>query len=127
MMKKDKYTRAFIYKVYKILCKALKAEAICFGKTTKKSKEEVIYTVNRLGCRFPVLWKTEDKNVALTIHGNAKRDDIQKAIVLRVMKALETGDIWTMDEIDNGFPIVKKGTCFEEKVIEMDLGWSNEK
>lgn len=122
--KKEKYSRLFIYKAYKIMCKMLGADAICYGKVTKNSKNEIIYVDNGRR-KYPLLWKKEKgKHVNITIHGNANKNDIQKAIVLRVLRAIETGDVYVF--FNDAFiraPIIKKDTCFEEKVIEMDLNY----
>ena len=117
-----KYPRSFIYKTYKILCKMLDVEAICFGKLYKKAKTECIYAIDSSGQKFPFICKiVKNRYANLTIRKNAKKSDIQKEIVLRILKALETEDVCMYRGSRVDMPCVEKGTCFEEKVIEYDL------
>lgn len=118
-----KYPRSFIYKVYKILCAAFKAEAICYGQLSKKNKLECIYVVDQCGMKRPLVCKIwKNKIGALMISKNANRADIQKAIVLRILEALKTRDVWVeWSSIYYETRIVRKETIFEPFIVKWDL------
>ena len=62
----------------------------------------------------------------IKLRKNAKKNDLQKAIVLRLLEVLEQGTVWrdSNKPFENDFSI-KKGISFEALVIEEDL--KNEK
>lgn len=127
-MRREKHSRLFLFKVYKAMCKMLGADAISLEKLARKDKKEVI-VVHIGGRRLPLLVADEAAKASklprkctyLRIHGNVKKKvDLQKAVVLRILKALETTDVF-VDLGWNEQPQIKQGTSFEAKVIEMDL------
>lgn len=110
------------------MCKMLDAQTICYGKIAKKYGQDVIYAENELGIRRPIFWSNHKKNrygIRLAIHGNTKKDDMQKAIVIRILKALEHGNVWIESfrfSYGDSYEIcIPQNTCFEQKIIEMDL------
>lgn len=120
---KKHFSRSGIFRIYKMMCKKLEVDCICFGKMHKKDAEACIYAETFYGSRYPVLWwKGMENHHTLSIGKNAKKDDVQKAIVLRVMKALETGDVLLFDDsLNSDYPTIPKGICWEEELIKMDL------
>lgn len=51
--------------------------------------------------------------------------DLQKAVVKKVLRCLEKHDISLFDN-EHAFgsiPVIKRGTCFEQLVVEWDLRW----
>lgn len=130
MMKKD-YPRSFYYKVCQVFCKMLDASFICYGKLSKNDKRGcVIYAIDKRGLKRPLLviislnngMKTQE---ALKL---SKRDenlhDVQKAVVKRILKALEKSDVWIEDSPD-GLEVSKIKMDvkdeIEKHVIEWDL------
>lgn len=126
-------SRLFFYKVYKIMCKMLKVECILYGRMAKKDKTDIIFGVDSSGLKFPILGiriesskprkngKDLPQWTSLTIDKRCNMADIQKAIVERVMKAVEVGDVWRNYTSFVTQPTIEKGTCWEQHVIDMDL------
>ena len=126
-MKKHCYSRSDIFRMYKVMCKKLGVDYIYFGKICKKDAEACIYGETYDGSRHPVMWWRDLRHYCrMTIDDeNAKKGDVQKAIVLRVMKALETGDVSLNVQVfyrnSSDYPTIPKGICWEEELIKMDL------
>lgn len=126
MMKKD-YPRSFYYKAYQVFCKMLDASFICYGKLSKKDKRGcVIYAIDKRGLKRPLLVSTLlSPREALKL---SKRDenlhDVQKAVVKRILKALEKSAVWIEDSPD-GLEVsrIKMDVKdeIEKHVIEWDL------
>lgn len=124
-------SRLFFYKVYKIMCKMLEVECILYGRMIKRDKIDTIFGIDYRGLRFPLFGSNAiahtsshgdpPKWTRLSIDKRCKTVDIQKAIVKRVMKAVEVGDVWIEPGGAWDHPTILKGTCWEQHVIDMDL------
>ena len=133
--KKSRYSelvssRAVLYKTYKILCKLLGCEAICYGPLTKKMAAEgkkVIYAsfvdgkkiaVAKLADGFPGQ-DSFRRAMALALRKNMRSQDLQKQIVLKILETLEKHDVIL---IARGYSkILKRGMDFESLLLKEDL------
>ena len=102
----------------------LGAVAICNGKIAKKDEMEVIYAEKADGRKFVLHSKTLGPLVLSKKKWMAA--DMQKAIVERILDALEKDDIAIADHWNSRqFSRIKKGTCFEQIVVAEELdGWN---
>lgn len=136
--KKSRYSelvssRAVLYKTYKLLCKLLGCEAISYGPLTKKMKDQgqsVVYASCLGGEKLAVAELVEDKNKIPSIFTpgciaralvlrKSKSQDLQKRIVLRILKALEKHDVTL---IARGYSkILKRDMDFESLLLKEDL------
>lgn len=134
--KKSRYSelvsssRAILYKTYKILCKLLGCEAICYGPLTKKMAargKKVIYAsciggeklaVAKLAEEFP-RWVGGRRATALALRKNVEGQDLQKQIVLKILETLEKHDVTL---VARGYSkILKRGMDFESLLLMEDL------
>ena len=135
-MKKRNEKRSFYFKVYKILCKMLKCDAIVYDVPSKKYREkkyrDMYICVVVDGMKVPLREYDELFDVHLGTYRakfvliklrNCKsmRKDVQKVIVKKIMKVAERSHVvyGTLRFWEN--PCIKKGTSFEELVVEWDL------
>ena len=135
--KKSKYnelfssSRAILYKTYKILCKLLGCEAICYGPLTKKMAAEgkkVIYASCLGGEKLAVVKLEEGfpryaggrRATALALRKNMKSRDLQKQIVLKILETLEKYDVTLIARGRYG-KILKRGMDFESLLLKEDL------
>ena len=116
----ERHSRFFIYQTYRVLCDLLGVKAIYYGKLTKKSKEEVIYGDTGIH-KLPLAVNVYSHLLQLKIRKNARKDDMQKAIVERILEALEKYDVCVLDNKPYDCPTIEKGTSFEKYIIDMDL------
>lgn len=137
--KKSRYSelvssRAALYKTYKLMCKLLGCEAICYGPLTKKMATEgkkVIYALCLGGEKLAVAELVEDKKNKIPsifapggvaralVLRKSKSQDLQKRVVLRILKALEDHDVTL---IARGYSkILKRGIDFESLLLMEDL------
>lgn len=136
--KKSRYSelvssRTVLYKTYKLMCKLLGCEAICYGPLTKKMATEgkkVIYALCLGGEKLAVAEIVKDKNKIPSIFApggvaralvlrKSKSQDLQKRVVLRILKALEDHDVTL---IARGYSkILKRGIDFESLLLMEDL------
>ena len=126
-------SRAVLYKTYKLLCKLLGCEAICYGPLTKKMAaegKEVIYA-SCLGGEKLAVAELVDKEIpsifkpgcmarVLVLRRKSKSQDLQKRVVLRILKALEKHDV-TLISRGGYSKILKKGMDFESLLLMEDL------
>ena len=129
-------SRLVVYKTYKLLCKLLGCEAICYGPLTKKMAaegKEVIYA-SCLGGEKLAVAELVDKEIprifrpgcmarALVLRRmkrKSKSQDLQKRVVLRILKALEKHDV-TLISRGGYSKILKKGMDFESLLLMEDL------
>lgn len=127
-MKKNEHSRAFLYRIYKAICKKLGAEMIGYGKVSKFSKDEILYALAH-GEKWPLMMSNNNKIVTLALRKNCQKADLQKAIVKRIMQALEKSDVWIECHMygskaywnPDDSHCIKQSTCFEQVLVEMDL------
>lgn len=120
MSNKQKYSRSFYFKLYKAFCKFLDVTCLCYGKMRKNHKLECIYGIDSIGLKY----KISNKNGCILQLRLSRRDknDIQKAIVKRIMKELEMSDVYLMREfLPFKRRVIPKNICCEKLVIEYDL------
>lgn len=133
--KKSRYSklissRVALYKTYKILCKLLGCEAICYGPLTKKMAaegEKVIYALCFGGEKIAVaeLVEVDKKSPSLftprvlVLLRKSKSQDLQKRVVLRILKALEKHDVTLVAREYS--KILKRGMDFESLLLMEDL------
>ena len=124
-------SRAVLYKTYKILCKLLGCEAICYGPLTKKMAAEgkkVIYASCLGGEKLAVVKLEEGflryaggrrKATALALRKNMRSQDLQKQIVLKILETLEEHDVTLAAR---GYSkILERGMDFESLLLREDL------
>lgn len=133
--KKSRYSelvssRAALYKTYKLMCKLLGCEAICYGPLTKKMATEgkkVIYALCLGGEKLAVVKLEEGfpryaggkRATALALRKNMKSQDLQKQIVLKILEALEKHDVTLVARAYS--KILKRGMDFESLLLKEDL------
>lgn len=125
-------SRVVLYKTYKILCKLLGCEAICYGPLTKKMAKEgkkVIYA-SCIGGEKLAVAKLEERSprgggretTALALRKNMKKrssQDLQKQIVLKILETLEKHDVTL---VARGYSkILERGMDFESLLLREDL------
>lgn len=122
-----KYSRVFYYKEYKIICKMLGVNWLCYGKVTRKSKHEAIYADCR-GHLQPLFYGEfgvhSQKSSIMRLSRAVMKNGLQKAIVTKIMKALKHNDVWVGSHRFSymyDMPRLRKGTSLEEKVISAEL------
>ena len=129
-MKRDE-RRSFFYKAYKILCKMLKCDAIVYDVPSKKSRNMCICAVVD-GMKIPLSECDEGLNVHSSLYRDkfvliklrnceSMKEDTQKAIVKKIMKVVKRSHVVRDDVHFWECPFIKKGTSFEELVVEWDL------
>lgn len=120
MTNKHEYPRSFYFKLYKAFCKLLDVTCLCYGKLGKNDKLECIYGIDNAGLKC----KLSNKNgciLQLRLSKRAK-DDIQKAIVKRIMKELEVSDVYSSREfLMFKRRVIPKNISCEKLVVEYDL------
>ena len=119
---KDEYPRSFYFKIYKAFCKLLDVTCLCYGKMSKNDKLECIYGIDRAGLKH----KLSNKNRCILQLRPSRRekDDIQKAIVKRIMKELEVSDICLPHEfltVTSERHVIPRNICCEKLAVEYDL------
>ena len=134
--KKSRYSelvssRAVLYKTYKLMCKLLGCEAICYGPLTKKMAAEgkkVIYALCLGGEKLAVTeliakkipgFFTDSCVARALVLRKSKSQDLQKRIVLRILKALEKHDVALIARGYSKF--LKRGMDFESLLLKEDL------
>ena len=133
-MRKFKYPRSFYYKVYKIMCKMFNCSAICWGPVmtghSKKSMKNAIYVESFAYGKVPVVAFTLDENrniyaqscMLITMRKSELRDtDMQKAIVMKLMKVLEHCSLRVEDMQTWNGHVIEQGIEWEKLVIDADL------
>lgn len=122
MSDKQEYPRSFYFKLYKVFCKMLDVKYLCYGKICKNDKLECIYGIDSSGLKY----KLSNKNRCILQVRPSRRykDDMQKAIVKRIMKELEVSDVC----LPCGFltrtaerHVIPKNICCEKLAVEYDL------
>ena len=133
--KKSRYSklvssRAVLYKTYKILCKLLGCEAICYGPLSKKMAakgRKVIYASFVGGeklavAKLPEGFPGQDSGgraTALALRKNTRSQDLQKQIVLKILETLEKHDVAI---VARGYSkILKRSMDFESLLLKEDL------
>ena len=116
----DEYPRSFYFKLYKVFCKMLDVTCICYGKMNKNDKLEFIYGIDRAGLKYRL---SNKKGCILQLRQFRKdKDDIQKAIMKRIMKELEVSDVYLHREfLIRERPVIPKNICCEKIVVEYDM------
>ena len=126
---KDDYPRSFYYKLNKVFCEMLDVICLCYGKMNRRDKTECIYGIDAAGFKQKLYVMTRDNRrwMHLEVSKHAlERDGMQKAIVKRIMKAVEKSSVFFLDSVANPSCrdkdcVIPKGLCCERCVIEYDL------
>lgn len=122
MSDKQEYPRSFYFKLYKVFCKMLDVKYLCYGKIGKNDKLECIYGIDSAGLKY----KLSNKNgcILQLRQSRRKKDDIQKAIVKRIMKELEVSDVCLPHEfltVTSERHVIPKNIYCEKLAVEYDL------
>ena len=91
MSDKQEYPRNFYFKLCKVFCKMLDVTCLCYGKMNKHDKIECIYGIDSTGLKYKLF--NENGCILQLKLFRREKDDVQKAIVKRIMKELEVSDI----------------------------------
>lgn len=124
---KDEYPRSFYYKLNKVFCEMLNVTCLCYGKMNKHDKTECIYGIDAAGFKRTLYVMARDNKrwMHLEISKHAlEKDGMQKAIVKRIMKAVEKSNVFysvTNPSCRYKDYVIPKGLCCERCVIEHDL------
>ena len=118
MSDKQEYPRSFYFTLHKVFCKILDVAYLHYGRV--KNKEiECIYGVDTNGVKCVLL---NNKHQCLQL-SKSKENDMQIAIVKRIMKELEVSDVFIFDTPwwSAADHTIYKNTCCEKIVVEYDM------
>lgn len=124
-------SRTVVYKLCKIMCKILGCEALCYGPLSKRTRDcPVIYAQFPGGEKLALAARVVDKRggisavLPLALKKTPKSsDDVQKLVVKRILRALETHDVVLDPAGRNIWPlgVLRRGMDFERHLVEEDL------
>lgn len=120
MSDKQEYPRSFYFKLYKAFCKFLDVTCLYYGKMNKHDKLECIYGIDSAGFKYTL---SNKNGCILQLRRSRKeKNDIQKAIVKRIMKELEVSDVdLTRESLMVKRRFIPKNISCEKLVVEYDL------
>ena len=130
--KKDFYehlckSQSEIYKIYKIMCKILKCEAICCGKLSRKSADEnTLYALSIDGQKNSIGFYGRNCSYcsSICLRKNCSHDSRQNMILLIVKRILKVLEKHNVVMLANGWwksTKLKRHMNFEKLLVEYDL------
>lgn len=121
-------SRTVIYKLYRVMCKILGCEALCYGPLSKRTKDRpVIYAQFPGGEKIALAARVSaGRSVVLPLvlsKPPKSSDDVQKLVVKRILRALETRDVILDLAGRSSLPhrVLRRDLDFERHLVEEDL------